>query len=121
MDTRIHDKYTGFSTIKVAGDHPIMKTFPDHWKTVGDELYNTVKMMPTSTPLLQSTSHATGKVHTVAWVNHYGKAKIFGTTLGHDVKTAEDTDYHQLLAMGLLWACDKLDADGKPMAGYGTK
>jgi hypothetical protein len=28
-------------------------------------------------------------------------------------------EYHRLLANGLLWACDKLDKDGKPLAGYG--
>jgi len=87
----------------------------------GDEMYNTVKMMPTATPLLNATSPATGKVHTVAWVNQYGKARVFGTTLGHDMKTGADPDYHKLLAYGLLWACDKLDADGKPQAGYGAK
>ena len=43
---------------------------------------------------------------------------IFGTTLGHDMKTGADPDYHKLLAYGLLWACDKLGADGKPLPGY---
>src|SRR6185437_5445890 len=86
IDTRVHDKYVGFSTVKVAAakDHPIIKNFPDNWKTAGDEMYNTVKMMDSATPRLQATSPATGKVHTVAWTNHYGKARIFGTTLGHD-------------------------------------
>jgi uncharacterized protein len=121
MDTRVHDKYVAFSTEKGAKDHPILKNFPDDWKTPGDEMYNTVKMMPTATPLLNATSPATGKVHTVAWVNQYGKARVFGTTLGHDMKTGADPDYHKLLAYGLLWACDKLDADGKPATGYGAK
>jgi hypothetical protein len=119
MDSRVHDKYVGFSTVKVAKDHPILKHFPDDWKTAGDEMYNTIKMMPNSTPLLQATSPASGKVHTVAWTNQYGKARIFGTTLGHDLKTGDDPDYHKLLAYGLLWACDKLDADGNAVAGYG--
>ena len=118
MDTRVHDKKTGFSTEKVAKDHPILKNFPDDWKTPGDEMYNTVKMMPSATPLLTAKSPASGKTHTVAWINHFGKAKIFGTTLGHDMKTGGDADYHKLLAYGLLWACDKLDAEGKPLAGY---
>ncbi len=119
MDSRVHDKYVGFSTEKVAKDHPILKLFPDAWQTAGDEMYNTIKMMPKATPLLQAKSPASGKVHTVAWVNEYGKARIFGTTLGHDMKTGGDADYHRLLANGILWACDKLGADGQPMAGYG--
>lgn len=120
MDTRVHDKYEPFSTEKAAGakDHPIMKSFPDEWKTEGDELYNTIKMMPTAEPLLAATSPASGKVHTVAWINHYGKARVFGTTLGHDMKTGADPAYHKLLAYGLLWACDKLGDDGKPIPGY---
>jgi hypothetical protein len=123
MDTRVHDKYVGFFTVKVAAakDHPILKSFPDDWKTAGDEMYNTVKMMATATPLLQATSPASGKVHTIAWTNQYGNARVFGTTLGHDTKTCEDPDYHKLLAAGLLWACDKLDPDGKPLPGYGPK
>jgi hypothetical protein len=119
MDTRVHDKYAGFSTEKVDKDNPILKSFPDNWKTAGDEMYNTIKMMPTATPLLQAKSPSSGKIHTVAWVNHFGKARIFSTTLGHDMKTGGDADYQKLLAYGLLWACDKLGDDGKPVAGYG--
>jgi uncharacterized protein len=122
MDTRVHDKYEAFSTEKAEGakDHPILKSFPDEWKTAGDEMYNTIKMMPTATPLLTAKSPQSGKVHTVAWVNKYGKAatRVFGTTLGHDMKTGADPDYHKLLAYGILWACDKLGPDGKPLPGY---
>jgi hypothetical protein len=121
MDTRVHDKYTAFSTVKVGNDNPILKSFPDTWRTAGDELYNTIKMMPTATPLLQAKSPASGKTHTVAWINHFGKAKVFATTLGHDMKTGADPDYHKLLAYGMLWACDKLGEDGKPVAGYEGK
>jgi hypothetical protein len=121
MDTRVHDKFEGFATEKADKENPIMKSFPDDWKTTGDELYNTIKMMPTATPLLTAKSPASGKTHTVAWVNHFGKAKTFGTTLGHDMQTGGDADYQRLLAYGILWTCDKLGADGKPLAGYGAK
>ena len=122
MDTRVHDKFQPFATEKADKDNPIMKSFPDDWKTPGDELYNTVKMMPTATPLL------TAEVSRVEREGSYRglgqslrKARVFGTTLGHDMKTGADPAYHKLLAYGLLWACDKLDADGKPAAGYGPK
>jgi hypothetical protein len=121
MDTRVHDKYEPFAVEKADKNNPILKTFPDDWKTAGDEMYNTVKMMPTATPLLRAKSPQTGKVHTVAWVNQFGKARVFGTTLGHDMKTGGDPDYHKLLAHGLLWACDKLADDGTPVAGYGRR
>jgi hypothetical protein len=111
MDTRVHDKYEAFSTAKVA-DHPITRDFPAHWKTAGDELYNTVKMMPTATPLLTAKSPITGKVHTVAWINDYHGTRVFCTTLGHDMKTGADPAYLQLLANGILWTYGRLDANG---------
>jgi hypothetical protein len=120
MDSRVHDKYGPFAVEKADKDNPILKSFPDDWKTAGDEMYNTIKMMPTATPLLKAKSPQTGKIHTVAWINHYGKTRIFGTTLGHDMKTGGDADYQKLLACGVLWACDKLGDDGKPVAGYGA-
>lgn len=113
MDTHVHDKYAAFETVKVA-DHPIIKAFPADWKTAGDELYNTVKMMPTATPLLTAKSPASGKTHTVAWINDYKGTRVFCTTLGHDMKTGADANYQKLLANGILWACGKLDATGQP-------
>ena len=118
MDTRVHDKKQPFSTVKVDEKSPIIKSFPANWKTENDELYNTVKMMPSAKPLLQATSPISGKTHTVAWTNTYGKARIFGTTLGHDMITGADANYHQLLTNGILWAVEKLDENGKPAEGY---
>jgi hypothetical protein len=118
MDSRVHDKYQSFSTTKADKTHSILTSFPDSWTTPGDELYNTIKMMPMATPLLTAKSPSSGKVHTVAWVNVYQGARVFGTTLGHDMKTGSDPAYHRLLACGLLWACGKLRPDGTPEAGY---
>ena len=119
MDSRVHDKYESFSTEKADKTHPILAGFPDPWTTPGDELYNTVKMMPTATPLLTAKSPSSGKVHTVAWVNIYQSTRVFGTTLGHDMKTGSDPAYHRLLVSGILWACGKLRPDGTPETGYG--
>jgi hypothetical protein len=121
MDTRVHDKYEAFSVTKTDSPDPIIKSWPDDWKTPGDELYNTIKMMPTATPLLQARSPISGKLHTVAWVNHLGDTRIFGTTLGHDMKTGASPDYQRLLADGILWVCNKLGDDGKPVTGYGGR
>ncbi|MCC7084359.1 MAG: ThuA domain-containing protein [Pirellulales bacterium] len=119
MRTRRHDPYRAFGTEKVTAEHPAIKQFPDDWKTPGDELYQTINLPETSTPLLRSTRlDENGKKSTVCWVHKYGKANVFGTTLGHDIKTCEQDDYHRLLAHGLLWSCGKLDENGKPKAGY---
>jgi hypothetical protein len=119
MRTRVHDPYRAFGTEKVKADHPAIKQFPDDWKTPGDELYQTINLPETSTSLLQSSRlDAKGKKSTVCWVHKHGKANVFATTLGHDMKTCEQDAYHSLLAHGLLWTCGKLDENGKPAAGY---
>jgi type 1 glutamine amidotransferase len=55
------------------------------------------------------------------WVNTYGKARVFGTTVGHYNHTMQDPVYLDYVARGLLWACGKLDEEGNPLPGYGAK
>jgi type 1 glutamine amidotransferase len=108
MWSHLHDPYTAFTTIKLDADDPITKEWPASWHTAGDELYNTDKMRPEAHPLLKVKSPRDGREHIVAWTNQFGKARVFGTILGHDQKTASDPDYQKLLARGLLWVCGKL-------------
>jgi type 1 glutamine amidotransferase len=119
MRTRVHDPYRAFAIIKADKKHPIVKALPDQWPTTGDELYQTIKLGDRSTALLKGKAANTTNEHIVCWVSTYGKGKVFATTLGHDLKTVNMPEYHRLLANGLLWACDKLDPDGMPAAGYG--
>jgi type 1 glutamine amidotransferase len=112
-----HDPLRPLAT-KKAADHPIIHDWPDDWKTPGDELYQNVKIWRGATPLLTAFSETSKKDHVVAWVNRYGRGKVFGTSLGHDMKTAGSEAYQQLLANGLLWICGKLDPSGKPLPGY---
>ena len=112
-----HDPKRPLATKKVA-EHPILAAWPDDWKTPSDELYQNVKVWPGATPLLTAYSETSRKDHVVAWVNQYGKGRVFGTSLGHDTATAGQDSYQRLLADGLLWACDKLDEAGKPKPGY---
>ena len=116
--SRVHDKYQAFAAQKLDPNHPVTKSFPDNWQTAGDELYQTIQMGPDSHSLLKVVSPATGTEHIVCWTNLYGNGRVFGTTLGHDMKTAQQTDYQRLVAYGLLWACGKLDEQGKPLPGY---
>ena len=52
------------------------------------------------------------------WVNTYGAGKVFATTLGHGNDTMKSPVYLDLVTRGLLWACDKINEDGTPKAGY---
>ncbi len=118
LHTTSHDKFRGFSTKRADAEHPIVKFWPADWSTPGDELYRNLEFPETSHALLTAYSVESKKDHVVAWVHTFGKGRVFGTTLGHDAKTAGQDSYQQLLANGLLWAAGKLTDEGKPAAGY---
>ncbi|MBI4626587.1 MAG: ThuA domain-containing protein [Verrucomicrobia bacterium] len=110
--------------------HPITKGFRA-WTTIKEELYNNVQP-----PAVFSAHHslATGRQTVtnkkdsstkeveavVVWTNEFGpkKARVFCTTLGHNNATVEDPHYLDLVTRGVLWAAGKLNANGKPIAGY---
>ena len=120
MRSKVHDKYGPFTVIKLDDNSPITKLFPNNWTTTGDELYQTISIDPQSHPLLKAKSPQDGREHVVCWTYQFGQGRVFGTTLGHDMKTTSSPDYLRLVANGLLWACGKLDPDGKPAAGYAS-
>ena len=41
----------------------------------------------------------------------FGKARVFSTTLGHNSETVGDPRYLDMVTRGLLWSCDKLNAE----------
>ena len=114
LRSKFHDAFGPFATQKVTTCNSIVADFPENWKTSGDELYQTIKVLPKTQPLITAKSPVDGRVHIVAWVHRYGRARVFATTLGHDSETAESPAYLRLLANGILWACDKLDNDRNP-------
>lgn len=111
----------------VDKESPITKGLAD-WTTIKEELYNNVAII-TAHALAKGKQTVTDKktgekkdVETVVvWTNEYGdkKTRVFSTTIGHNNETVSDAKYLDLVTRGVLWACDKLDADGKPKAGYG--
>jgi len=101
-----HDNPKEIATKKVS-DHWIVADWPADWNTSRDELYENVKLWPNATPLLTAYSDTSKKDQVVAWINHYGKGRVFGTTLGHGSPTTDMDSYHKLLAYGLLWACSQ--------------
>ncbi|MSU37161.1 MAG: ThuA domain-containing protein [Pedosphaera sp.] len=118
MRSKVHDTFGPFAVNKLDPASPITKSFPEDWKTNGDELYQTISIDPKSHPLLKAKSPQDGREHIVCWIYQFGQGPVFATTLGHDMKTSATPEYLRLLANGLLWACDKLDPSGKPAAGY---
>jgi type 1 glutamine amidotransferase len=113
-------------------DSPIVKGLAD-WTTVNEELYNnvqilTAKTLAKGTQKIPEKKDKKGKVTpaqevttVVVWTNEFGpkQTRIFSTTIGHNNATVEDARYLDLVARGLLWSVGKLEADGKPSAGFG--
>ena len=115
-----HQSRRPFEVVTVKPDHPVMKGFPPRWQDDPDELYEILKVWPGCTPLAEGiTPDKPSDKHPVIWVNTYGKGRVFGTTIGHGNETVQRAEYLDLVTRGLLWTCDKLDADGKPKPGYG--
>jgi type 1 glutamine amidotransferase len=95
--------------------HPISKGLPN-WTTINEELYNNVKLFDSAHPLAHGKQG--DKDYVVVWTNDYNGTRVFNTTIGHRNETVADDRYLDLVARGVLWACDKLDANGKAKAGY---
>jgi type 1 glutamine amidotransferase len=115
-----HQARRAFDVINIQPKHPVMKGFPEKFHDDSDELYEIKKVWPNCVPLAKSiTPKKPDDEHPSIWVNTYGQGKIFGTTLGHLDETMKRPEYLDLVTRGLLWACDKLDHNGKPAPGYG--
>jgi type 1 glutamine amidotransferase len=139
-------EFLGLQSTGHGPKEPIALTFTDKespitkgmegWTTVNEELYNNVQVLTGKTLVtgfqvvppkakkgqpLPPDAKATEATAVVAWTNEYGdkKTRVFSTTLGHTNETVADARYLDLVARGLLWATGKIDADGKPLAGYG--
>ncbi|HEX7377219.1 MAG TPA: ThuA domain-containing protein [Pirellulales bacterium] len=93
-------------------DHPITSGCGD-WTTIKEELYNNIKVLDTAQPLARGKQKLEqgDKDFVVAWTNHYGKTRVFSTTIGHNTETVADARYLDLITRGLLWSCDKLNED----------
>ena len=117
-----HDAARKFQVTNLKPNHPIMKGFPALWQDPApDELYRMKVLWPNCVPLAETIPITNGPNTTCIWVNTYGKARVFGTTLGHANTTVENGTYLDMVTRGLLWACGKLDDNGSPAPGYGKE
>ena len=116
-----HQQHVAVEIKNLKPEHPVMKGFGKSWTTPKGELYEIVKVWPKCTPLGQAYGVRTKKNHPCIWVNEYGKARVFGTTIGHHNETMQSEQYIGYVTRGLLWACGKLDKNGQPVKGYGPR
>jgi type 1 glutamine amidotransferase len=118
MSSDQHGGNHAFKIVTTARDHPVMNGFPDGWQNHPDELYQIKKVWPDCVPLAKGVSATEGE-QVCVWVNQFGRARVFGTTLGHGNETMGDKVFLDLVTRGLLWACGKLNDDGTPGSGFG--
>ncbi len=104
-----HDHQSRYAVMKEEPVHTIMKGVPDGWKTPMDELYVIDKLWPNARVLAASVSERDGGTYPVAWINQYGKARVFGTTFGHSDDTFRDPVFLDYLSRGVLWAAGRLE------------
>jgi len=127
-------EFTGLQTTTIGAQKPIAVSYVDtdnaivkgleNWTTINEELYNNEvgHVQETAHPLAHGkqdyeSKDKKGQVRkiisktVVVWTNLYnGKARVFGTTLGHttdNLRRCQDLDLVTAVCSG---ACDKLDA-----------
>ena len=118
LQSTSHGKQLPILVTYAAPANPITKGL-ENWTTVNEELYNNISIHDSATVLARGKQDDAETV--VAWTNSYGdkKTRVFSTTLGHNNDTVADGRYLDLVTRGLLWACQKLDDEGKPLTGFG--
>ena len=118
VTSRRHEKHRAVLVQNVGEHNPIMTGFPLEWPTPNGELYIIEKVWPNAVPLAQAYGTDTKQVHTVAWTNQFGRARVFGTSLGHHNETMNNDVWLGMFARGVLWTVGKLDEKGNPLPGY---
>ena len=102
-----HGSHFAFDVKNAAKDDPIMKGFGDKWTTPAGELYLIESLGEHCTPLAKAYGKELKKDEVCVWKNQYGKGRVFGTTIGHYSAEMADPKYLDLMARGIVWACDK--------------
>lgn len=89
-----------FTTSIVDKTHPIM-TGINEFET-WDETYVHTKVNPDMQVLMERREGDKNEPYT--WVRKEGDGRVFYTAYGHNEKTWEKPEFHQLIANGILWA-----------------
>jgi uncharacterized protein len=99
---RGHDPHGKFAVEIVASENPItrgMKSF----ETV-DELYTCLAGDKEIEVLAKAKSKVDGKDYPMAFLNRYGKGRVFHCVLGHDVPALSGEGVQELYRRGTAWA-----------------
>ncbi|MCA8999677.1 MAG: discoidin domain-containing protein, partial [Planctomycetaceae bacterium] len=99
-----HGPHYSYSAINLKPDHPIMQGFGEMFLAPKGELYHTVEIFDTCTPLAQANRQQDKEPQVCIWTNDYLGTRVFGTTIGHYNETMAEPKYLDTVTKGLLWA-----------------
>ena len=102
-----HGPHYSYSADNLQPKHPIMQDFGSIFVAPKGELYHSVKVFDTATPLAQANRQSDGLPQICVWTNDYEGTRVFGCTMGHYNETMVEPKYLDMMTRGLLWAVGK--------------
>lgn len=104
-----HGRQHPFLVVTRDVNHPIMRGLPTRWLHVQDELYDqmrgpAVHMTVLATAYADPKMGGAGHDEPMLMALHFGKGRIFHTTLGHGVEQMEGVGFIVTLQRGAEWA-----------------
>jgi uncharacterized protein len=103
----VHDRRGPFTVKIVNPGHPITRDLKDY--ETDDELFWDTKIgNRTITPVAVATSNVHFADFPMAFELQYNRARVFNTTMGHDVKALKVPGTAQLIRRGAAWAAGVL-------------
>ena len=103
-----HGMRTPFQVVVQDSTNPITKGLPKMWMHQGDELYANLRgpggMTVLATAYSDPANRGTGFDEPMLMVSHFGKGRVFHTTMGHDALALSSVDFVVTFQRGVEWA-----------------
>ena len=104
-----HGARTTFQVVVRNAEHPVTKSLPAKWMHAADELYSKMRgpgeqMDVLATAWSDPANRGTGHDEPMLMALHFGKGRIFHTTLGHDPPAMQCVGFISTFARGAEWA-----------------